>query len=161
MFPPYCWIVCGFIIFVLNFKFIYLVISEDNLSFYALLLRRIHCISGSQTLLSAPPTHSLIFFPTPSIPNSSVSLGDERRGRFVPQTIWQQFFLLSCVTLCPFAITWRESDSGAGASVLPIPGCRGRQRMAQAPSFALPGSSCHPLLRAEDPACLCVEGLRQ
>lgn len=59
-------------------------ISEDNLSFYALLLRRIHCISGSQTLRSEPPTYNLIFFPAPSIPSSSVNLGDERRGRFVP-----------------------------------------------------------------------------
>lgn len=45
----------------------------------ALLLRRIHCIGGFQPLLGECPTHSPIFFPAPSIPSSTVGLGDERR----------------------------------------------------------------------------------
>lgn len=153
MYSPYCWTVCEFTVFLLYSKIICLVISEDNLSFYALLLRRISCISGFQPLLGESPIHSLILFPAPSIPSSTVGLGDERRGRFVPQTIWQCFFLLSSLTTFPSAITWDGGGSltaELGPLFFPRSGAErrgGTQCMAQAPHFTLPGPSSPPVLQ--------------
>lgn len=146
--------------FLLYSKSICLVISEANISFYALLLRRICCISGFQPLLGESPIRSLILFPAPSIPSSTVGLGDERRGRFVPQTIWQCFFLLSSLTTFPSAITWDGGGSltaTLGPLYFPRSGAerRGRRQCSGSPLHP-PRTQLTPSASVLRIQCACV-----
>lgn len=150
-FSPYCWTACEFTVFLLYSKFICLVISEDNISFYALLLRRIRCISGFQPLLGESPIRSLVLFPAPSIPSSTVGLGDERTGRFVPQTIWQCFFCCLLSLPSPLLLPGMEEGVWQPCWDLCISHAQVQSAVgggsAQAPCFTLPGPSSPPVLQ--------------
>lgn len=163
-FSPYCSIVCGFIIFIVNLKFIYLMISEDNLSFLCFVTQKnsLHqWLPDSSEWASHLQSHLL---PCPLHSQQLCKSGRWKKGEVCTiNHLAAVLFAVLChsLPLCYYLGFRRESDSSAGASVLPILGCRGRQCMAQAPSFAVPGSSFHPLLCAEDPVCLSMEGLRE
>lgn len=109
-----------------------------------LLLRRIHCIGGFQPLLGESPTHSPIFFPAPSIPSSTVGLGDERSvwGGCTITHLAALLFVVFChsLPLCYYLGSRRESNSGAGAFVLPILRCAAPRGEA----VHGPGSLLHP-----------------
>lgn len=66
MFSPYCWIVYGFIIIILNLEFIYLVISEDNPLFMLCYSEEfIASVAPRLFWVSLPPTVSSSSLPPP------------------------------------------------------------------------------------------------
>lgn len=151
MFSPYCWIVCGFIILILNLEFIYLVISEDNpFLCFATQKNSLHQrLPDSSEWASHPQSHLL---PCPLHSQQLWKPGRWKKGEVCTiNHLAALLFAVLChsLPLCYYLKGVWQQYWGLCAPTL---GCRGRLRLPPSP-FLDPAFRGCSVLRVQ---CACV-----